>query len=399
MDSLARAPWWPLNPTEKLRTGFLDAVGRLTEADWLLVARRYESLEAKLETQGRALYELNSEYAMRAISAAATARERALAFAKWQLASQQSIVGLLAERVDGEGGPFLLRRWAAAAMHLALTALTISDESLSSADKPMLMALGLSPFAGIVPLPSLPDWSASQSEVGSEEETVGVESEGGSSSRALHLVFPSGYLDDHVGPVGPGQRRHHETWRLPVSSIPPADFGGLGEGVCAVCGDRLHRLITLPAIPSILVGEKELHLLSCLSCLGWSVPVLFFKHGGGGRTAPAAYCGPRKVPEFPARGLRPTTVRFAATPKRWECQPYGESDRQNVHRVGGFPSWIQDEEIVKCPDCGRSMRFILQLDSRLPDLNGGRWLWGSGGLLYVFWCGDCRIDAQMWQCT
>jgi hypothetical protein len=45
------------------------------------------------------------------------------------------------------------------------------------------------------------------------------------------------------------------------------------------------------------------------------------------------------------------------------------------------------------------MTFLLQLDSGLPTADGQRWLWGSGGLLYVFWCGRCKLDAQAWQCT
>lgn len=41
------------------------------------------------------------------------------------------------------------------------------------------------------------------------------------------------------------------------------------------------------------------------------------------------------------------------------------------------------------------MRFLLQLDSGLDD----GCLWGSGGILYVFWCDTCRVSNQTWQCT
>ena len=45
------------------------------------------------------------------------------------------------------------------------------------------------------------------------------------------------------------------------------------------------------------------------------------------------------------------------------------------------------------------MRFMLQLDSQLPDQDGEEWLWGSGGVAYGFNCAACRTTAYLWQCT
>jgi hypothetical protein len=45
------------------------------------------------------------------------------------------------------------------------------------------------------------------------------------------------------------------------------------------------------------------------------------------------------------------------------------------------------------------MRFAMQLDSELPQVDGGEWLWGSGGANYTFWCAPCRTSAHLWQCT
>ncbi|MNV65460.1 hypothetical protein D3C71_1581540 [compost metagenome] len=47
----------------------------------------------------------------------------------------------------------------------------------------------------------------------------------------------------------------------------------------------------------------------------------------------------------------------------------------------------------------RDVAFVMQLDSGLPQADGGKWLWGSGGCNYTFWCADCRVSGQLWQCT
>ncbi|MNT59195.1 hypothetical protein D3C72_1966820 [compost metagenome] len=93
-------------------------------------------------------------------------------------------------------------------------------------------------------------------------------------------------------------------------------------------------------------------------------------------------------------------VDLFAAPARWRWQDWGESNgRQNLSRVGGAPSWVQSANYPACPDCSQDMDFAMQLDSGLPQEEGGEWLWGSGGCNYTFWCKDCRVSGQLWQCT
>lgn len=47
------------------------------------------------------------------------------------------------------------------------------------------------------------------------------------------------------------------------------------------------------------------------------------------------------------------------------------------------PTWIQGAQIPQCQICGCKMSFLMQLDSQLPDTNGGELYFGSGGILYV----------------
>jgi hypothetical protein len=56
-------------------------------------------------------------------------------------------------------------------------------------------------------------------------------------------------------------------------------------------------------------------------------------------------------------------VGLAATLARWQVQERGSSNgRENLNRFGGEPASIQHFEYEPCPDCGRSMTFIGQLD-------------------------------------
>ena len=139
-------------------------------------------------------------------------------------------------------------------------------------------------------------------------------------------------------------------------------------------------------------------MVTCLSCLGWSDETLFFRHGEQGELQ--ALGAKPAEPEFPAVALPETVATLAPTPRRWLWQDWALSNgRENLHRVGGHPSWIQSAQYPACPDCQRLMPFLMQLDSNLPTANGEDWLWGSGGICYVFWCDACAISAALWQCT
>ena len=90
-------------------------------------------------------------------------------------------------------------------------------------------------------------------------------------------------------------------------------------------------------------------------------------------------------------------VRLVRTPPRWEFQNWGASPA-NIHRVGGEATWVQDADHPDCSGCGRVMPCLMQLDT-LDIAGWGEWLWGSGGIGYVFWCEPCRRSAVRWHCT
>ena len=214
---------------------------------------------------------------------------------------------------------------------------------------------------------------------------------------SYHLQFPAGFLEA-TRPRGLGPASH------PTFSLSGPEslhrFGGSADGACSVCAGALHHMLTLQAVPEDLsvTSRASLQLVTCLSCLGWSEEELFFSHDAAG--VPRALPALPTDPEFPAAPLRETTVRLAPTPAPWRSQDWALSNgRENLHRLGGAPTWVQAAQHPHCPGCGRPMSSLLQLDSNLPSEDGSGWLWGSGCLGYFFWCDACAISGSLWQCT
>lgn len=213
-----------------------------------------------------------------------------------------------------------------------------------------------------------------------------------------HLTFAP---EDLMPGSGRPEDRRHPTWALPTEPGEHAFGGELSGGTCGVCGGPLHRLLTLdPVPPGLGVSPTRLTLATCLSCLGWEAPSLAYRHDAEGLPVSLDLKETRVQPQFPSPPLRAAQVRLASTPPRWRWQDWAMSnERENLHRLGGYPAWIQAAEYPECPDCGAPMPFVLQLDSYLSTEDGGEWLWGNGGIAYVFWCDSCRVSAAFWQCT
>ena len=220
------------------------------------------------------------------------------------------------------------------------------------------------------------------------------------SEKVFHICLPDGGLPDYPESVWlqPG---NHPTWRLPTTTGRHR-LGGLADAgaACGVCGGSLHNLITFDPTPDGIVSmrPRRLQIVTCLSCLGWTRSPLFFKHDETG--TPTALDSTHEEPEFPSGPIKEMWVELSPTPPRWQWQDWALSNsRENLHRVGGHPTWIQSAEYPTCPDCQRLMPMLLQLDSELPTQDGHEWLWGSGGICYVFWCDGCQVSASLWQCT
>lgn len=65
---------------------------------------------------------------------------------------------------------------------------------------------------------------------------------------------------------------------------------------------------------------------------------------------------------------------------------------EDLNTIGGFANWIQDWQYAVCPDCGRPMRYLAQIqwDTVLENMEG---------TLYIEFCPDCRVAAMIHQQT
>jgi hypothetical protein len=176
----------------------------------------------------------------------------------------------------------------------------------------------------------------------------------------------------------------HPTWLGNEGDT--VQFSGKGSCNCGLCGNKLHRLMEIPENRLSLSAETQLVCLQvCRSCLGWEEPVLYYRHDESGNVV--SLNEGNRVPQFPASPLTPCTVELVATPARWHWQDWALSNsRENLHRVGGFPCWVQSADHPSCPECSEKMTFMMQLDSDLPSEDGDSWSWGSGGIGYGFRC-------------
>ncbi len=215
---------------------------------------------------------------------------------------------------------------------------------------------------------------------------------------AYHIIFNPAY----GVPSKPENRDLHPTWTL-SAEIKEVAFGGSDNVNCLLCGQDLSSIFHFNRdFPTDLLSSKRYpqFISVCLSCLGWEEQRLFYSQtryktprGSFG------YRGPLIKPQFPQGPLLTTRVDLAKTPTRFSHQPWDPC--QNLHRLGGFPTWVQGAEYPSCPVCTQTMIFFMQLDSNLPTFAGAEreWLWGSGGLGYMFWCDGCEKSCWLWQCT
>lgn len=72
--------------------------------------------------------------------------------------------------------------------------------------------------------------------------------------------------------------------------------------------------------------------------------------------------------------------------------PRYAADWEGGSSVGGFAFWIQDCEIKRCPDCGKPMKYLAQIqwDTVLDGMEGNA---------YIEICTDCKVIAILHQQT
>jgi len=211
-----------------------------------------------------------------------------------------------------------------------------------------------------------------------------------------HIIFPRGYFG---APYAPHLAKHHPTWRFEGGEA-GYKLGGVLDEPGGDAQNPLFHLITLDPPPRDLPVRSLPRLILAAHVREINEgEIVFYEHDAQGMPR---RIGERTQVEYAFdEPIKECEVALAPTPARWAAQDWGMSNsRQNLARIGGEPSWIQGALVPTCPICSEKMEFLMQLDSELPSCEqGGEVYFGSGGILYVFWCERTRVSAFFMQCT
>ncbi len=321
----------------------------------------------------------------------------------------------LRERIKHNGKIYHLRSICFTATRAAILSLILTHEDLPVKDKFVLMSSCLQPFYGFVDLPNINinniNYKYSNKKSKPEPALVSFDDYAANSDFVFHIAFPDNYFifNEEIPSwidIPPRdfyiKRTKHQTWNFDRFINLECSFGGTDDKKCIVCNETLSHLITLPVLKGMpYTNLKKLKLSTCMGCVGWLDEPLFFKHDHLGQPYPSDYnySAENENKSYSQVVIKPTHVFLSNTTKKWYSQKWVNSDHQNLNRIGGNVTWIQGKFSAKCPECDQPMIFLMQIDSHLPTNEGNRWMWGTGGMLYIFWCDKCKIDAQTLQCT
>ena len=166
------------------------------------------------------------------------------------------------------------------------------------------------------------------------------------------------------------------------------------EDRCPHCKGRVVDILTLDgrdARLSFLGLDGIITATCCPNCVPWEEPAWsrFTLDGGSEAVFPYSYgageeddddWGMEEHADGPyVLGPEPVPLFYGA-----------HFDDQST--VGGFANWIQDANYYPCPDCGKTMKYLAQIQ------------WGTldcfmEGTLYIEICPDCRVISMHHQQT
>jgi hypothetical protein len=169
-------------------------------------------------------------------------------------------------------------------------------------------------------------------------------------------------------------------------------LGGTSESRCVNCADVLRRIVLLDPVPADVgvTSRRRIDIAYCQRCVGAQPS----QHRHDAEGQPMALTAPEENPiPFEFGEPRPAVeVGFRRAGDRWRLQDWGQANgRENLNRLGGEFTWIQNPEHPRCLVCGRVMKALLQLD--WDHLSDGE------GMTYVLWCDRCSVSALTYQQT
>ena len=178
----------------------------------------------------------------------------------------------------------------------------------------------------------------------------------------------------------------------------PVRIGRVREDACPHCGGRMVDMLVLDGRDERLrfLGlDGILTAACCPNCVGFLEGPAFsrFTLDGGAEPLPArTFDGSEKMECY----VRPEDYEaLAGNHFVLGAEPaplfYG-AEFLDLNTIGGFANWVQDWEYAPCPQCGKPMRYLAQIQwDTVMD--------GMEGTLYIEFCPDCQIVSMQHQQT
>ncbi|MVX35754.1 hypothetical protein [Myroides sp. LoEW2-1] len=212
------------------------------------------------------------------------------------------------------------------------------------------------------------------------------------SDQTYHILFEPKYLNK------PSAVHLNRTDHPTRNGTPLSTTYKMGGYLTEDDNNPFMHMITLNPIPVGLPISLPQLVLGCHLRELNENGVVFYQHDEQG--IPHKIGDLMKIEWVEEKAMVPTEVQIAPTDARWVFQSWASANsRENLFRIGGEPSWVQSGEVLTCPISGEKMNFIMQLDSEIPDVEGGEVYYGSGGLCYIFWCDKTRVSGYTIQHT
>lgn len=165
------------------------------------------------------------------------------------------------------------------------------------------------------------------------------------------------------------------------------------EDICPHCGGRYVDILVLDGKAESLqfLGVDGIITATCCpSCVAYQVPA-YSRFTLDGNSTPLPNTDGDSYAFTPEEYENFTDNTFGVVA---EQKPifYGAFS-EYCNTVGGFANWVDDFWCPECPDCGKPMTYLAQI--QWDTLEDGM----AEGTLYIHICKDCRITAMSHQQT